>query len=91
MPALLDELVNAGLRLGVFTTATRRVALSTLATAGIVARFAVVVAGDDAERHNSAPDGLLLAQRQLGVPAEATAYVGDAEVDLGCANVAGSL
>ena len=91
IPALLDELVDAGLRLGVFTAATRRVALSMLAAAGIDARFAVVVAGDDVERPKPAPDGLLLAQRQLGVPAEATAYVGDAEVDLGCANAAGSL
>jgi phosphoglycolate phosphatase-like HAD superfamily hydrolase len=62
-----------------------------LAAAGIDARFGVVVAGDEVDRPKPAPDGLLLALRQLGVPAEATAYVGDAEVDLDCANAAGSL
>ncbi|WP_432173933.1 HAD family hydrolase [Streptomyces sp. Tue6028] len=91
IPALLDELADSGRRLGVFTAATRRVALSMLAAAGIDARFDVVVVGDDVERPKPAPDGLLLAQRQLGVPAQETAYVGDAEVDLGCANAAGSL
>ncbi|MFE6622229.1 HAD family hydrolase [Streptomyces sp. NPDC057740] len=91
IPALLDEVADAGLRLGVFTAATRRVALSMLAAAGIDARFDVVVAGDEVDRPKPAPDGLLLALRQLGVPAEATAYVGGAEVDLDCANAAGSL
>ncbi|MEU6814615.1 HAD hydrolase-like protein [Streptomyces sp. NPDC046860] len=91
VPALLDELAGAGLRLGVFTAATRRAALSMLAATGVEARFDVLVAGDDVERPKPAPDGLLLAQRQLGVPAGETAYVGDAEVDLGCADAAGSL
>ena len=62
-----------------------------LAAAGIDDRFRVVVAGDDVGRPKPAPDGLLLAQRQLGVTAGATAYVGDAEVDLDCADAAGSL
>lgn len=90
IPALLDHLTDAGLRLGVFTAATRRAATSMLAAAGIDMRFEVVVAGDDVDRPKPAPDGLLLAERRLGVPAEATAYVGDAEVDLGCAHAAGS-
>ncbi|WP_367648421.1 HAD family hydrolase [Streptomyces sp. CNQ-509] len=44
---------------------------------------AVVVAGDEVDRPEPAPDGLSLAERRLGVQAEAIAYVGDAEVDLG--------
>ncbi|NXY97372.1 HAD family hydrolase [Streptomyces sp. BR123] len=91
IPALLDEVADAGMRLGVFTAATRRVASSMLAAAGIDARFDVVIAGDDIDRPKPAPDGLLLALQQLGVPAEATAYVDDAEVDLACASAAGSL
>ncbi|MFF0728425.1 HAD family hydrolase [Streptomyces sp. NPDC004134] len=90
IPALLDDLSDAGLRLGVFTAATRRVAASMLAAAGIDTRFEVVVAGDEVDRPKPAPDGLVLAARRLGVPAEATAYVGDAEVDLGCARAAGA-
>ncbi|WP_063796095.1 HAD family hydrolase [Peterkaempfera griseoplana] len=90
IPALLDALTEAGLRLGVFTAATRRAATRMLAAAGIDMRFEVLVGGDEVERPKPAPDGLLLAQRRFGVPAEATAYVGDAEVDLGCARAAGS-
>ncbi|KUJ34015.1 HAD family hydrolase [Streptomyces albus subsp. albus] len=90
IPDMLDHLAATGLRLGVFTAATQRVATSMLAAAGIDTRFEVVVAGDEVDRPKPAPDGLLLAGRRLGVPAEATAYVGDAEVDLGCAHAAGS-
>ena len=61
VPGLLDDLTDAGLRLGVFTAATRRVATSMLAAAGIDMRFEVVVAGDEVERPKPAPDGLLLA------------------------------
>jgi HAD superfamily hydrolase (TIGR01509 family) len=91
IPELLDELAGAGLRLGVFTAATRRVATEMLAAAGIDARFEVVVAGDEVDRPKPAPDGLLLAQKRLGLPLGATVYVGDAEVDLGCARAAGAL
>jgi len=90
IPALLDDLTDAGMRLGLFTAATRRVATSLLAATGIDTRFEVIVAGDEVDRPKPAPDGLLLAQQRLGVPAEATAYVGDAHVDLGCADAAGS-
>ncbi|AUH39450.1 HAD family hydrolase [Streptomyces sp. CMB-StM0423] len=90
IPALLDDLAGAGLRLGVFTAATRRVAASMLAAAGLGMRFEVVVAGDEVDRPKPAPDGLLLAGRRLGVPAGATAYAGDAAVDLGCAHAAGA-
>ncbi|MFG2293315.1 HAD family hydrolase [Streptomyces sp. NPDC048603] len=91
IPALLDELADVGMSLSVFTAATRRVALSMLAAAGIDAGFGVVIAGDEVDRPKPAPAGLLLALRRPGVPAEAAAYVGDAEVDLGCADAAGSL
>ncbi|MGW5776486.1 HAD family hydrolase [Streptomyces sp. NPDC003863] len=90
IPDMLDHLAAMGLRLGVFTAATRRVATSMLAAAGIDTRFEVVVAGDEVDRPKPAPDGLLLAGRRLGVPVEATSYVGDAEVDLGCARAAGA-
>ena len=91
IPELLDGLAAAGLRLGVFTAATRRAAVGMLAAAGIDSRFEVVVAGDEVARPKPAPDGLVLAGQRLGVPVGATVYVGDAEVDLGCARAAGTL
>ncbi|MEV6104230.1 HAD family hydrolase [Streptomyces sp. NPDC051940] len=88
---LLDALVAADVRLGVFTAATRRAATAMLAAAGLAARFDVVVAGDEVDRPKPAPDGLLLAARRLDVEVTATVYLGDAEVDLGCADAAGAV
>jgi HAD superfamily hydrolase (TIGR01509 family) len=91
VPEALDGLAAAGHRLGVFTSATRRGALRNLAAAGLDRRFAAVVCGDEVDRPKPAPDGLLAACRRLGASAAATAYVGDAEVDIRCAEAAGAL
>lgn len=86
----MDDLADAGLRLGVFTAATRHAAEGMLAAAGLDTHFEAVVAGDEVTRPKPAPDGLLLAAQRLGIPATAITYVGDAEVDLGCARAAGA-
>ena len=90
VPAMLDVLDRAGCRLGVFTSATRRATTLLLAATGLDRFFPIVVCGDEVDEPKPAPDGLLLACRELGVEVTATAYVGDAEVDLRCAEAAGA-
>ncbi|MFC7549620.1 HAD family hydrolase [Plantactinospora sp. GCM10030261] len=88
---VVDELRGARCRLGVFTAATRRAATLVLANTGLDRLFPVVVCGDDIAEPKPAPDGLLLACRRMRVDVAETAYVGDAEVDLRCAEAAGAL
>jgi HAD superfamily hydrolase (TIGR01549 family) len=88
---MLDALNDKGYRLGVYTTATRRAATRMLATAGLAARFSTVIGGDEVSEPKPAPIGLELACGRLRVDVADAAYVGDAEVDLRCAQAAGSL
>lgn len=75
----------------IYTAATRRAAAFVLATTGLGAHFPVVIAGDEVSKPKPAPLGLQLACRHLAVTPTESAYVGDAEVDLGCAEAAGAV
>lgn len=88
---LLEDLLHAGYRLGVFTTATKRAATHTLENARLRGTFATVIGGDEVRQPKPAAEGLRLACRRLGVNPREAVYVGDAEVDLRCAELAGSL
>jgi HAD superfamily hydrolase (TIGR01549 family) len=85
---MLDALSRSGHRLGVFTTATRRAATSVLMAADLAGYFPVVVGGDEVSRSKPAPDGLELSCRRLGTGVTEAVYVGDAAVDLECAEAA---
>ena len=87
---MVGTLRRAGYRLGVFTSATRRAAAHLLRTTDLGACFRTVICGDEIPEPKPAPAGLRLACRQLGVGVAATTYVGDAEVDLRCAERAGT-
>jgi HAD superfamily hydrolase (TIGR01549 family) len=84
---ILDAL-SRGHRLGVLTTATHRAATSMLTAAGLAGFFPVVVGGDEVSRPKPAPDGLELSCRRLGTGVTEAVYVGDAAVDLQCAEAA---
>lgn len=88
---LLQALRRDRRALAVYTSATRRIADVVLTGTGLGDHFPVVVAGDQVNDPKPAPDGLLDACRLLGVPASATAYVGDSGTDLECARAAGAL
>lgn len=90
-PAMLSSLLGKGYRLGVFTQATRRAATMTLEATGLGRFQLTLVGGDEIAEPKPAARGLLLACRRINAAPSATAYVGDAEVDLQCAAVAGSL
>jgi HAD superfamily hydrolase (TIGR01549 family) len=87
----LDELKTLGLKLGVFTGATRRAARAQLDHGGLTRFFDVVVASDEIGRVKPAPDGLLLAAERLIAPPDRLAYVGDALNDLRCARAVGAI
>jgi phosphoglycolate phosphatase-like HAD superfamily hydrolase len=85
---MLDALSQGGDRLGVLTTATHRAATSMLTAAGLAGYFPVVVGGDEVSRPKPAPDVLELTCLRLGTGVTDAAYVGDAAVDLQCAEAA---
>ena len=85
---MLDALSRNGYRLGVLTTATRRAATTMLTASGLAGYFPVVVGGDDVSRPKPAPDGLEVCCLQLGTGVTEAVYVGDAAVDLQCADAA---
>nr|WTA00136.1 HAD family hydrolase [Streptomyces sp. NBC_00857] len=88
---MLETLGRRGQALGVFTSATRRAAALMLATADLEKYFSCVVGGDEVRAPKPAPEGLVGCCLQLGVAAGEAVYVGDAEVDLRCAEAAGAL
>jgi HAD superfamily hydrolase (TIGR01549 family) len=85
---MLDALSQGGHRLGVLTTATHRAATSMLTATDLAGYFPVVVGGDEVSRPKPAPDGLQLTCLQLGTGVADAVYVGDAAVDLQCAEAA---
>lgn len=89
--AMLETLDAHGYALGVYTTATGRAADLMLATAGLKDHIRAVVGGDRATRPKPAPDGLFQLARQLGTAPPHLAYVGEADVDLRCAEAASCL
>src|SRR6266536_947619 len=88
-PVLL--VLQRRLPMAVFTGASSRAAHLLLEVTGLLDAFTVVVAGDEIPRQKPHPDGILRACEQLGVPAQAAAYVCDAPIDLEAARRAGAL
>jgi HAD superfamily hydrolase (TIGR01509 family) len=90
VPEMVDTLCRAGYRLGIVTSATRRAATLMLSTVALDGHFSAVVCGDDVTEPKPAPEGLRRVCKHLDVTLAATTYVGDAEVDLQCAENAGT-
>jgi phosphoglycolate phosphatase/pyrophosphatase PpaX len=86
---MLSTLWERGLRLGLVTNKGRRSTLITLEEFGLRRFFRTIVDGDHVEQPKPAPDGILLALRELGVTARDAAYVGDMPSDLGAAHAGG--
>lgn len=87
---LIDDLGAAGVRMAVFTGAGRRSAAYLLDRTALADRLPTVVGGDEVGRPKPASDGLRLACERIGVAPADSAYVGDSEVDIGCARGAGA-
>lgn len=92
LPALLDALAAAGVRLAIATTTSRAnldVLLRTTLGAEALARFESVVCGEDVSRKKPDPEAYLLALRQLRLPASRCVAVEDSANGLRAATAAG--
>lgn len=87
---VMDEL-GQGRALALCTNKSRRTTLAVLTGLGIEGRFQVIVAGGDTAQNKPSGEPLLLAARQLGVPAERLIMVGDGPQDILSARAVGAL
>lgn len=87
----LEALHGRGVPMGVFTGNSARAASILLEAAGLRRWFDVVVGGDEVARPKPAPDGVLRAAQELGVPPQECVYVGDSPLDVGAAQDAGAV
>jgi phosphoglycolate phosphatase len=86
---LLDALEACGLRWGVITNKVGWLARPVMEGTGLAARAACLVAGDSTPNPKPAPDGLLLAAREIGVNSSDCIYVGDDLRDVVAGRAAG--
>lgn len=89
VPAALERLRDAGLRLVCVTNKPREFTLPLLDRVGLAPWFEAVVAGDDAPAKKPAPDQLLLACERIGVPPAAALMIGDSGNDYLAGHAAG--
>jgi HAD superfamily hydrolase (TIGR01509 family) len=88
---VLDLLAARGVPCGVATSALRETAESHLGRAGLLPRFATLVARDDVERAKPFPDIYLEAARRLGVPPGNCIAFEDSNPGLTAAHAAGTM
>ncbi len=89
MAAVLDALDAVGRPWGVVTNKPGYLTEPLLAGLQLRSRCACVVSGDTLARRKPHPDPLLHAAERLALPAEQTAYVGDASRDIEAGRAAG--
>jgi phosphoglycolate phosphatase len=86
---VVDELLAAGLTLGIVTTKYRYRIEAVLGREGLEHAFEVIVGGEDVAAHKPDPEGLLVAMERLGGATPDVLYVGDSVVDAEAARRAG--
>jgi len=78
----LKQVRTAGVRTAIWTGRDRESAQWLLQEHRLDAFFSTIVCGDDLPTHKPDPEGLREIMRRLGVEAEHTLFVGDADVDV---------
>ena len=89
VPATVETLREAGLRLGIVSTKYRRRISEVLRREALMHGFEVVIGGEDVEQHKPHPEGLFQAIEKLGCSTASVVYVGDSVVDAELAQRAG--
>jgi len=89
MGDVLGRLHAEGRRLGIVTAKRRDTAELAFTVVPLGHLFAVIVGGDETERHKPDPEPLLLGAERLGADPANTAYVGDSPFDIRAAKAAG--
>jgi HAD superfamily hydrolase (TIGR01509 family) len=88
--ALLRELKEKGLKLGIITTKYKEPVMEVLSHFGLSELFDVVVTGYEVIRHKPAPDIVLEAAKRLRVDSRQCVIVGDSPLDVQAGKRAGS-
>jgi phosphoglycolate phosphatase len=89
VPATIQALREAGLRLGIVSTKYRRRINQVLEREALQHGFEFVIGGEDVEQHKPHPQGLFEAMNRLECSPESVVYVGDSVVDAELATRAG--
>jgi phosphoglycolate phosphatase len=89
VPALIQALVQRGLRWGVVTNKARRLTEPLTAALPLFASAGCIVSGDTTAYAKPHPEPLLHALRQIGAQPEHSLYVGDDERDIQAGRAAG--
>jgi len=89
---MLERLVNAGKRVAIFSTLDRPIFEPVMQYRELDKLVSVAIAGTDVPNRKPAPDGILKALQDLGVPKEMyndAVYIGDKDTDILAAQNAG--
>lgn len=89
--AMMNELLQAGYRIGVVTGKRHELAVRGLRLFGLLEKVEFVLGSDDCAQHKPQPGPILDGCRKLGMDPRACAYVGDSPYDIAAANAAGCL
>lgn len=89
--ALLDQIDALGLRKAVATSTARALAELKLTNARLIARFAVIICGDEVAAGKPAPDIFLAAAHELGVSPQHCMVLEDSEAGIQAAHAAGMI
>ena len=80
--SLLDTLAASGYRLGVVSNCGARAVHGVLAKFRISDYFEIILSRNEVSRIKPAPEGLILALEQLGVPPDRALFIGDSVNDI---------
>jgi phosphoglycolate phosphatase len=92
MKGVVDDLVAAGIKLGIVTSTPREnvgIKLKKLEHNGTLGHFEVIVTSSDVVRKKPAPDPMIECCRQLDVKLENSVYIGDSRCDIKSGRSAG--
>jgi len=85
----LEELRQAGIKLGIVTSRVRDTTLYGLQLFGLLDFFQAIVTMEDVENHKPGPEPVLRGAELLGLPPAAVLMVGDSPNDIAAARAAG--
>jgi pyrophosphatase PpaX len=85
---MLQELLDAGLRLAVVTSKRNQPALRSLELFKLTGYFEVFIGSEDTDKHKPLPDPLLLAAERMRLQHDECVYVGDSPYDMQAARAA---
>ena len=90
MGEILQDLKDAGLRLGIVTSRTRDEFKKSVERYDFIRNFEVIICADDTKKHKPAPEPILAALDKMQIAPSRALYVGDSSYDMACAKAAGA-